>query len=180
MKKEIKGWMSTNELQWLSETAPGREVIVEIGSHQGRSTRVLGDNCPGTVHAVDPWPDDDSLQSPTGAQWRRDYLGVYNLFRRNLADLIASNKVVPHRGFFEKGMFPEDFADMIFIDGEHSALGVMRDIRLARPVLKPDGLMCGHDYGRDPGVALVVDKVYGDRVCHMTNKYGTIWWIKEA
>jgi hypothetical protein len=178
--REIPGWMSDVELSWLAEAAKGHGTIIEVGSHQGRSTRTLGNNCPGTVHAVDPWPDDGTVVSPIGSKWRRDYLGVYRSFCRNLSDLIESKKVVPHRGFFEEGMFPPDFADMVFIDGDHSAAGVLRDILIAQTVLKSGGLMCGHDYGRDFGVAMSVDSVYQKKVRHMARKVGTIWWIEET
>jgi hypothetical protein len=52
---EIPGWMSEIDLQWLGEQAKHHDLIVEIGSYQGRSTRALGDNARGVVYAVDDW-----------------------------------------------------------------------------------------------------------------------------
>src|SRR5947199_8512111 len=51
----IQGWMSEPELNWLAETAQTAKVIVEVGSHVGRSTRALADNTQGTLIAVDDW-----------------------------------------------------------------------------------------------------------------------------
>jgi hypothetical protein len=52
---EIPGWMSAADLQWLGEQAKSKDIIVELGSYQGRSTRALGDNVRVCVFAVDDW-----------------------------------------------------------------------------------------------------------------------------
>ena len=42
--------------------------------------------------------------------------------------------------------FRSGMADMVFIDASHSYSAMVGDIQAARYLLKPGGLMCGHDY----------------------------------
>lgn len=53
--------------------------------------------------------------------------------------------------------------DFVYIDADHSEEAVLRDIALARPLIKPGGLLAGHDYGRAflPGVTRAVDQALG-------------------
>src|SRR5512139_6522 len=53
--------------------------------------------------------------------------------------------------------FPDKMFDFVFIDADHSLEAVERDIAAWRPKIKDGGLLCGHDYGTDWGVAVAVD-----------------------
>jgi hypothetical protein len=53
--------------------------------------------------------------------------------------------------------FPDKMFDFVFIDADHSFEAVTLDIAAWRPKIKDGGLLCGHDYGYDEGVALAVD-----------------------
>ena len=45
--KSVEGWMAEAELTWLACQAQTAKVIVEVGSHVGRSTRALADHTTG-------------------------------------------------------------------------------------------------------------------------------------
>jgi glycosyltransferase involved in cell wall biosynthesis len=145
--KQIEGWMSEYELAWLATQAKSRNVIVEIGSHCGRSTRAFADNLPtgGRVFAVDKWEDDE----------------VYQKFHYHLADHINAGRVIPLRvdgaiAARALGVKPE----LIFIDGAHDESSVRADILNWQPLLAENGLLCGHDYHPDwPDVIKVVDEL---------------------
>ena len=49
--------------------------------------------------------------------------------------------------------------DFVYLDGDHSEAAVAGDIRLWRPLVKPGGILAGHDYGHPdfPGVKQAVD-----------------------
>lgn len=173
----IHGWMNRAELRWLADAAAKATIILEVGSFKGRSTRALADNCPGLVVACDPW-DGYVNDNGTQAKWI-DTKAARVAFEANLADHIASGRVVmkvaPFRTAFANGqgrMRP----DMIFIDGDHRYEEVVSDIELAREILAPGGLLCGHDYGKSswPGVKRAVDEFFQDRV----QLCSTIWWVR--
>jgi hypothetical protein len=39
-----------------------------------------------------------------------------------------------------------DLADMVFIDGDHKYASVITDILTYAPLVRPGGIICGHDY----------------------------------
>src|SRR5216684_8929489 len=93
--EKIPGWMSESELSWLAWQATKHDVIVELGSYLGRSTRALGDHAHGIVFALDDWkglrnPD----ETPTPEEERAS---LYERFCLHLKDLIYSGKVKPIR-----------------------------------------------------------------------------------
>ncbi len=69
--------------------------------------------------------------------------------------------------------------DMVFIDADHSYEGCRDDIAAYRPLLKPGGLFCGHDYPWPSvavpwkGVGRAVREAFG------VPKEGpsSIWWV---
>lgn len=145
--KQIEGWMSESELTWLATQAKTRRIIVELGSHCGRSTRAFADNLPegGTIFAVDIWGDEN----------------VYQKFQNSLSDYIRSGRVVPLQidGAVAARMLGVK-ADLIFIDALHDYDSVKADIQNWQPLLAEDGLFCGHDYHTDwPGVIQAVDEL---------------------
>ena len=53
--KMLEGWCSDAELEWLSNAATRRKVIIELGVHMGRSTAALISG--GKVICCDLWRD---------------------------------------------------------------------------------------------------------------------------
>lgn len=174
----IEGYMSEQELLWLAAAAERARVVVEVGSYKGRSTRALGDNCMGTVYAVDPW--DGGYRNDDGSQaaWL-DTKGARRAFEENLSDLIGAGRVVPIAMHFSSAANllldlrqPPDF---VFIDGDHREDAVREDIQIARQLMRGGGLLAGHDYGHKtwPGVRRVVDALFPDaELC------GSIWSVR--
>lgn len=166
------GWMSEAELQFLAETATKSKLVYEIGSFAGRSTRALGDNCRGLVHAIDSW-DVDCFAGSGGAIVFRTSEEVFNHFYCNMHDLLDSGKVIPSFCNWEdfKGT---ELADFIFIDGDHRYESVRRDIDKAMTLIKPGGTLAGHDYVMPwEGVVKAVDETFP-----IINKVDSIWWVR--
>ena len=66
--------------------------------------------------------------------------------------------------------------DFVFIDADHSYLGVKQDISHWRSKVKPGGWLGGHDYNpkRFPQVVRAVDETFGSRV---ELRPGDIWGV---
>lgn len=165
----IMGWMKVPELRWLAKQATTHKVIVEIGSFEGRSTRALADFTDGFVVCIDPW----QYKMKRKAQ-------SFERFQINLADHIESGRVVYIRARSDECLSPLTLAlgiytpDMVFIDGNHEYEAVAHDIKLAKGLLGPGGLLCGHDYHppKTPGVTKAVDELVGP-----VNLVQSIWWV---
>lgn len=133
----IDGWMTDRELTWLAEQAASRQVIVEIGSYLGRSTRALCDHTWGHVYAIDDWAGPRDVEIDV-----KDRNQIFNRFIKNMAGL--EGKLLVCRQDHGSAEIPEG-ADMVFLDGDHRYESISRDIKLWLPRLKPGGILCGHD-----------------------------------
>ncbi len=169
---KIKGWMSTLELQFLAERAMEADLIVEFGCYMGRSTRALGENTRGVVHAVDTWDTEYPDQHGNNTGIVRD--NSFLTFKENLKDLIGSGKVKPWVG---KSIYfnLKEKADFIFLDADHRYEAVRDDIVKAKSLLKEGGIIAGHDYNHDdwPGVKQAVDEAFP--TAELTD---SIWCVK--
>jgi predicted O-methyltransferase YrrM len=144
-------WTSDLELSWLAEYATHCTRILEIGSYNGRSAKVmLLANPKLTLVSLDTW-DDGNL--PT--------------YRHNLGPELAAGRVEFHQGESQKtiheitGKF-----DGCFVDGGHLEHLVKADILNVTPLMKHGSLMAGHDFrpenGVDNDVARGVRSSFGD------------------
>lgn len=173
--KRINGWMSDAELCFLAETARKSDLIYEIGSFTGRSTRALGDNVKGKVFAIDPWESANYDGHENGICFFADET-TYNVFYCNNADLIESGAIVPFRERWED-YIPVWDADFIFIDGDHRYENVKRDIiKALRYITKPGGIIAGHDYIL-PWTG-VLNAVNGFFRPEAINVIDSIWWVQ--
>ena len=157
---EISGWMNEAELRWLAEQAALHTDIVEIGCWMGRSTRALADHAVGTVWAVDTWMGSEEHQSAL-VDKHPDWL--YQQFCTNLQDRIASLKVVPIRmeSIKAASLLGKNTFDMVFIDASHDFEAVSADIQAWKSLIRPGGIICGHDRGYPP-VAQAVETHVGE------------------
>lgn len=135
----------TAELQRLS----WQSNVLEIGAAFGYSAVSMA-LAGARVTSVDPHGVHDSL----GAM--RVNLDAYKVTDRVNIWPGYSQDVLP--------ALTEQF-DVVFIDGDHTAPGVERDVAMARKLLRPGGIMACHDYTEwccCPGVSLALDNIFPD------------------
>jgi hypothetical protein len=171
----IKGWMSSLELEFLARAAGQSKVIVEFGCHLGRSTRALADNTEGVVFAVDPW--NGNYYDNNGRPIAILKPTAYHDFKINLKDHIDSGKVLPYKQYSFEFKLPFPYADFVFIDGDHRFEQVMQDIQIAERITRQGAIIAGHDYTHTdwPGVRKAVDLAYKE-----IGKVDSIWWIRKS
>ena len=151
----------------LRRFAEGRERIgyLEIGAYEGRNLAFMDWLLPGRleVTVIDPWFDE--ALNP-----EEKYHAVERRFERNVGKLgFAGLKVTKGFSTYElpKMLAAGDGFDLIYVDGTHTALGVMIDLCFCGALLRTGGLMILDDYWHDeseiggPGVKQAVDRFYG-------------------
>lgn len=167
----IPGWTTNEELEALKKFAAKSDSIVEIGSHKGRSAKVLLEHCKGDVYCVDLW--DGYVEMGNNGTREPIFKGdeVYQEFMGNVGHypnlhVMRGDSVVMAKSFNGKHV------DMVFIDGNHAYGGVKADIQAWMP--KCDKIICGHDYSPNwPGVMQAVNESFKE-----VNVFGTIWWVE--
>jgi hypothetical protein len=68
--------------------------------------------------------------------------------------------------------------DFVYIDGGHSYEEVLEDCRLMWDIVKPGGLISGHDWGV-PGVMAAVNKFSGEHILEVTYREDD-WWARRV
>ncbi len=155
---DVEGWLLQSEGRALADLATGKKVL-EVGSYCGRSTVCMAQTA-DVVYSIDPH-DGRATPRPKGTfDTLHDNLARYGL--RNVKTMVGT--------LDEMADLLPDF-DLVFIDGAHDYESVMSDIRHARTILAPDGLIAFHDYrnhpgqhdgGWDPGVTRAVDELVAE------------------
>lgn len=167
---KIPGWMKPAELTWLEQHAEKCERVIELGSFKGRSSVALA--AAKELICVDHWVVDlqEAVAAPLGQdiydEFCNNVRGAGNIkaVRCDLRDPAAVEELIE---FFKES------ADMVFVDAAHDEESVTRDLHTAKQLLKPGGLLCGHDYsGSWPGVIAAVTKHVPDA---KPTGAGTIW-----
>lgn len=157
--------MGKHPRRWLAKTARAHQRIIEVGVWKGRSTRIIAENTPGHVWAVDHWqgtpwdPAQHALYEGTGSlvDVRTDFIA--NMATVQNVTVVEMDSTAAAR--FLLDLHGRSF-DWVFIDADHSYTGVLADIAAFTPLLVEGGLLSGHDYKPAwPGVMRAVDEIFG-------------------
>ena len=123
-------------LQQLVYQLPNNAVVVEIGSFIGKSALALAEAAEkinGSVLCVDHFDKHTSSFCPNQLElFQENTAGWDNIY------LAKSDSVK----FFECN--PNTKFDMIFIDGDHSIMGFITDLR--NSIVHSKKIVCGHDF----------------------------------
>lgn len=180
--KTIRGYMPEYEMKFLAEHAQNQRYIVEVGVWKGRTSRVFADNMLpiGKLWSIDHWQGQKSQNDYHFInQQIRKHGGnaIYEEFCFNLKDHIDAGRVIPVREDSQKGLpkilQPEiGKIGLLFLDGDHTYEGVLRDIDNFSPLVC-HGMICGDDYDDNHSqLRKAVDERYPDASHH-----GKIWYV---
>lgn len=182
---------------YLAGRLPQHGTFIEAGVFLGRSIVYMGERRPDlSLWAVDPWEElpymagrlaDDLGGLPEDADiiQRMGLCRAFHYLVEKHSPEVFRRLKRARMPFSDFELDPEDErADALFIDADHSFEGVLADLENAANVLKPNGLISGHDYGSQqwPGVSLAVDQFARARGLSVgTNPaWGTCWILEES
>lgn len=129
---------------------PHRSRLLEIGSYRGGSTVALGHAAllkQHDIYCVDVWG---------GYQQQPDFV---NMDSSKLHDMTILQEFIRNTSFVKdrlcmlrgnsadfREILTSDLFSMVFIDGAHDYDSVVEDIIFGLKVIRPGGILCGHDY----------------------------------
>lgn len=176
IKEDLQGWNSTAPIfrRLIEQVQP--QVIIEIGGWKGASTvhmvhTALDMHLDPLVFTVDFWQDPilHTAESMIPRPWCEGFT-AYQQFLYNVWVNRCDCNVIPIRTWSPHGAPLLAVwgvkADLIYVDGDHSYEGCLRDLTLYWPLLAPGGVMFGDDI-MEPGVTRAVNQfTQGLKVTH--------------
>ena len=181
---KIDGWMDTNEMEWLYDQAaavPAGGVWVEVGCWKGRSflPTAMGINGDATLWAVDTFEGD--ARCPAHWDGREVPNWVYDHFRitidaiRRLRGVAAPvMKILRCSSMQASFGFQTKSVNGVFIDASHFYDSVSADIKAWMPLIKPGGIISGHDFSYPD-----VERAVKELVPNWEQGPKTIWWARQ-
>ena len=137
----------------LLEFMPKNSVCAEIGVCLGDfSQHIINVTKPSQLFLVDVWGDISSIYKD---KLMADNVIQEERYRSVVKRFLHKPEVRYIRSFSDSMLeiFPEGYFDWIYIDGDHSYEGCKLDLNIAKKLVKPDGLILGHDHmWKFPGV----------------------------
>lgn len=160
-------------LKEISERIARREVMVEVGSLAGFSTRVFTQHF-NKVISVDPYrPGYDAMDGNSNA--RRLELARSLFLLRFFDDPRVEQLNV--KSTDAAGRFDDASLDFVYVDGDHTYQGVKDDLVAWLPKIRPGGFIGGDDYdwGEQKDVQRAVREILGE-----VEIFGGGRWLKSV
>lgn len=97
--------------------------------------------------------------------------------KKHFSYLLDNSYISTHVMTVQKYVESQNYSyDFIYLDGDHSYKGLVRDIRLLWPKLKPGGILCLHDIEFDFNKSLIdLDPGFVQKVKHVSFGVQQIW-----
>lgn len=150
---------------------PENSVCAEVGVWKGDlSSIILTVVAPKKLHLIDPWAfmTDEVYETAwyggAAAASQSDMDHIYNNVANRFDDQIQEGTVQVHRCPSEESthLFPNEYFDWVYIDGNHLYEFVKKDLYGYFPKIKAGGCIAGDDYAsggwHDGGVKRAVEE----------------------
>lgn len=164
---DIKEHWKEFKLRPSLDVITGKRLVgCEVGCDVGNNALSMLENMPiSELHLVDSFSRLD--------KYNPHYL-PYGECKERLS--LFTSKVTYHIGDSDDSAsdFTDAYFDFVYIDGDHSFAGCLRDIKAYWPKVKVGGYLMGHDYNMQ-SVKDAVDRFFGKQI----DFEGMDWWIKK-
>lgn len=178
--EEVFGYISRLEGEELARLCKDK-VVVEIGSFHGKSANYIAPVAKKLTCI-------DTFAANEGGQYQHEEPQTLTEFKKNTEEF-DNIEIIVGRSENVHDRIPNASIDVLFIDGDHTYESVSNDLRNYLPKLKPDGVVCCHDYYSDwPGCVRaihegigfpqrVVDVMVVHKIAGRTNGPDEVNWI---
>lgn len=135
-QKHIANLKTLLHREHLLEHLPPNGVVAEVGVERGDfSQLILEKKCPERLYLIDWW---------AGKAGQADFEIVQKRFAREIE--IGKVQLCRGRSVDVLAQFPKSHFDWIYLDTDHSYETTTAELLLCTNILKPNGLVLGHDY----------------------------------
>jgi len=188
---QLPDWFASDGLKnfedQLQHLAQRSCRLLQIGAYTGDASvwmynNILYHYTDSVLVDVDTWEGSDEPVHH-GLNWS-SVEGIYDVKTSAARD---NRQIVKYKGtsdgFFRNNV---EWYDFVYVDGDHTAYGVIKDAINAFEVLKPGGIMAFDDYQWSAGLGITKEpkiaidafySVYIDRVELLVNDYQ--FWVKK-
>jgi predicted O-methyltransferase YrrM len=159
---------------------------LQIGAYTGDASVWLYDNIlkfsDSVLIDVDTW---EGSEEPV--HYEMNWHTVESLYNTKTAAAIADRKIIKYKGtsdsFFQNN---REMYDFIYIDGDHTAYGVLKDAVAAYECLNIGGILAFDDYQWSAGLGAIKEPkmaidafsaIYSDRIVEVLQGYQR--WFKK-
>ena len=168
----------------LEQNKQGELVGAEIGVYEGVNALIMLGICNNLkLYLIDDW-NNETLTIGEGVK-SEIFTNTVRLNAEQNLSWLNGRKIFMHKKSQEAYKdFTDEFFDFIYIDGDHTYDGALRDMDLWYSKLKKGGIFGGHDVGM-PDVYkaftdfVVKNKISSDKIgCELDTSGGrSDWWI---
>lgn len=166
---------------------PPNSVCAEIGVWRGTfSELILAIVAPRALHLIDPW----AFQPQSPGKWEggsraKNQADMDAVFEQVVEKFKGRDNVVIHRvpSSDATHLFPMDYFDWIYIDGNHDYDYVKADLEGYLPLVRRSGYLTGDDYYWAPALGLpvkrAVDEMVGQGVVKLVSVSGSQFILRK-
>jgi len=158
------------------------KVCAEIGVYQGDfSQKILNQSSPSELWLVDPW----EVQS---GDYDHDWLNktlTPAMYQHVIKMFVHQPEVKIVRGYSKDmaSTIPNDYFDWVYIDADHTWMGISTDVHAWWPKIKSGGWLCGHDFVHCGHIAVknvvIAWAAQVKQEIHLTKDYPVSWAIQK-
>lgn len=132
----------------LLRAMPKGAVAAEVGVWEGAFSKRILEICePAELHLIDPWLYQPEFANTGFGRPKNENL-MEEKYRQVLADFAGDPRVKVHRETSEAALaaMPDASLDWVYLDGNHNAPFIDRDLELSLQKVKPSGIIAGDDF----------------------------------
>jgi hypothetical protein len=134
----------------------------------------MSDNSSARLWCIDKWQGAEVAPDRSFRSTENDF----HTFLKNIADVRDRVTILKMYSSEAAGLLPEKAFDLVFIDADHHYDAVRFDIINYAPLVRPGGILCGHDYGPRPMRNGLIQAV-NELVTNVRTAGEMLWWTKR-